>query len=238
MRRFVSSAAVLLSALLPSAALAQVGHPPGSSPYHDIPPGHTVYFTYGHLGGSGGKFGIGPHDGTLYGGRYDIRVSSLFGLGFAGAHGTMERQIVNPFIRVDDRVSGPVDQSLTLAEADLLFNLGGRKTWHRLAPLFSVGFGLAHASETPADTSGYNFGNKLYITPQLGLRAFVTNHLQLRGELRGVWWKLKYPVSFQQEPPLDPGTVDNPHAVIPNGKDTEWTGSLWLQVGIGYTFHW
>lgn len=238
MRRFVPTAALLASLLLPSAAAAQVGHPPGSSPYRDIPPGHTVYFTYGHLGGSGGKFGIGPHDGSLYGGRYDIRVSSLFGIGFAGAHGTMQRKIANPFIRVADRFSGPVDQSLTLVEADLLFNVGGQKTWHRLAPLIGVGVGVAMAGDTPADTSGYNFGNKFYVSPQLGLRAFITKHLQLRGELRGAWWKLKYPLSFQQEPVLDPGTLSDPHALIPDEKTTEWSGNLWLQVGIGYTFHW
>jgi hypothetical protein len=49
--------------------------------------------------------------------------------------------------------------------------------------------------------------------------------------------KLKYPSTFQFEPTEEPGTVDNPNAVIPpGGQLSEWTTSSWLQVGLGYSF--
>ena len=66
-------AAMLLFAL-PLAA--QVGHRPESSPYHDIRGGHAVTPYLGQFGGSGGRFQIGPHDGPVYGLRYDLRTGS------------------------------------------------------------------------------------------------------------------------------------------------------------------
>ena len=224
--------------VIPAAAQAQVGYPPEHSPYRDIPSGHTFTVTLGHLGGSGGRFGIGPHSATMYGARYDIRTGNLLSIGLAAAHGTADRLIVNPFVKLANRTTGPVNQSLTLAEGDLIFNLTGRKTWHGLAPLIAFGGGVAVAARTPADTSGFLFHNKFYFSPQLALRVFLTRHLQLRGSVQGIWWKLRYPVSFQQEPVEEPGTAAKPNAVIPDGKVSQWTGSIMLQAGVGYTFHW
>ena len=51
-----------------------------------------------------------------------------------------------------------------------------------------------------------------------------------------MFWKIKYPSSFQQEPPLEPGTVDSPNAVISDGRVSEWSATPWLQVGLGYSF--
>ena len=66
----------------PIASLAaQVGHRPESSPYHDIPKGHTVTAIFGQFGGGGGQFEIAPHDGQVYGLRYDIRTGSPVQLG-------------------------------------------------------------------------------------------------------------------------------------------------------------
>src|SRR5687767_14262521 len=67
--------------LIPTLAAAQVGHQPGKSPYRDIRPGHTLTPLVGLFRGGGGRFGIGPHDGTVFGARYDIRTSSALQLG-------------------------------------------------------------------------------------------------------------------------------------------------------------
>ena len=228
---------MLVAILLPGTAMAQVGHPPQSSPYRDIRKGHTFTALGGYLSGNGGDFNIGPHDGALFGARYDIRTASTIQMGVGVSHARLDRFIVNPFVRLANRRSGPVDQSVTFAEVDLQLNLSGGKSWHRVAPFVAVGGGLAFASSTPADTSQYDFGNKFFLAPSLGTRVFLSDRLHLRLEARATFWKLNYPTTFQQEPVEEPGTQTNPNAVIPPGdKLSQWTTSSWLQAGIGYSF--
>src|SRR5262245_3147959 len=126
------AAAMVVTAPVP--ALAQVGHAPTSSPYRDIRKGHSITVTYGHFGGDGGDFGIGPHDGPIYGIHYDIRTSGTIMAGLGVARGDLQRLIVDPFVERVNRVSGPVDQTVTFADFNLQFNITGGKTWHRLAP--------------------------------------------------------------------------------------------------------
>jgi hypothetical protein len=228
--------AVVTLAMLASPAQAQVGHEPAHSPYRDIRKGHQFTATYGQFGGDGGNFGIGPHNGPTYGIRYDIRTGSTIQVGLALAQGDLERLIVDPFVELANRVSGPVDQSVTFGEFNLQFNVTGGKTWNRLAPFLAAGVGLTFPTSTPGDTSGYDFGHKFYLAPSAGLRVFLADRLSLRGEARTVFWKLKYPTTFQQEPPLEPGIPPNSNAVIPRGGLEEWDSSSWLLVGLAYSF--
>lgn len=221
---------------IPAALSAQVGYPPQSSPYRDIRKGHTVTATVGYFGGDGGNFNIGPHKGTVFGGRYDIRSGNTIQLGLGFARGNMDRFIVDPFVTLANRRSGPVKQSVTFAEINLQFNVTGGKSWNRIAPYVSAGGGLAFAGDTPADTSRYDFGRKFYFAPAIGARVLLSDRLQFRGEARLTFWKLNYPTTFQQEPVQEPGTPQNPNAVIPGNKLTEWTTSPWFQVGLGYAF--
>ena len=231
------TAGVLASLALATPALAQVGHKPESSPYRDIRKGHTITALYGHFGGNGGRFGIAPHDRPVYGLHYDLRSGSTIQVGLGVARGKLQRLIVNPFVELANRVSGPVDQTVTFAELNIQFNLTGGKTWHRLAPFVNVGTGVTFPTSTPADTSKFEFGKKIYLAPSAGFRVFLTDRLHLRGEARVVFWKLKYPSTFTAEPPLEPGNPpDHSNAVITDGNTSEWTSSSWLQVGLGYSF--
>ena len=227
-----ATAMLALGALSPGIATAQVGHDPGRSPYRDIPKGHTVTGLAGLFGGTGGRFGIAPHDGPVFGIRYDIRTASPIQMGLAFARGTLERLIVDPFVEVADRVSGPVDQTVTFAEINLQLNLTGGKTWHRLAPFVGVGGGITFPSGTPADTSGFELGKKIYFAPHAGFRFFLTERLHLRTEARVLFWKLNYPASFTLEPTLDP---DSP-PVIDDGRVSEWSTTSWFQAGLGFSF--
>jgi hypothetical protein len=227
---------ILISTLFPVPGLAQVGHPPESSPYRDIRRGHTFTALGGYFSGNGGNFNIGPHDGAIFGVRYDIRTSRTIQMGLGVSYAELQRFIVNPFVRLANRRSGPVDQSVTFAEIDLQFNLTGGKSWRRIAPFVAAGGGFAFASGTPADTSQYEFGNKFYVAPSVGARVFPSDRLHLRLEARATFWKLRYPTTFQREPVEEPGTPGNPNAVIPGNNLTEWTTNLWLQAGLGYSF--
>jgi hypothetical protein len=225
-------AAALLSGLVLSSASAQVGHPPGRSPYRDIPKGHTLTPIVGAFGGTGGRFEIAPHDGMLFGARYDIRTSYALQMGVLAARGKLERMIVDPFVPVAERVSGPVDQNVTFVEADLQLNLTGGKTWNRLAPFVAAGVGLTFAEDTPADTSGFELGHKIYFAPHAGFRFFVTDRIHLRGDARVVFWKLNYPTRFTQPPTDDPSSPP----VIDDGNVSQWDTSYWFQAGLGISF--
>ena len=216
-------------------AVAQVGHEPGHSPYHDIHKGHSITAVFGHFGGSGGRFGIAPHSGNSYGIRYDIRAGSAVQMGLGFSRASLERLIVDPFVVLANRTSGPVKQTVSLAEVNILLNLTGGKSWRRLAPFVGGSVGLTFPSGTAADTSGFEFGHRFFLSPTVGTRIFLTDRLHLRAEARAVFWKVKYPSSFQQEPPDEPGTVDNPNAVISDGRVSEWTATPWLQVGLGFS---
>jgi hypothetical protein len=230
-------AGALLLAGLPAPLAAQVGHPPESSPYRDVRKGHTVTPIFGQFGGSGGRFEIAPHDGQIYGLRYDLRTGSTIQLGLGFARADLQRLIVDPFDSLSRRVSGPVDQTVTFAEVNLQLNLTGGKTWHRLAPFVGTGVGLTFPSGTPADTSRFELGKKIYLAPMAGLRIFVTDRLSLRGEARALFLKLKYPSTFEDEPAAEPGNPpDNSNAVITDGNVSEWTTSSVLLLGLGYTF--
>lgn len=223
--------------LLGAPLAAQVGHRPEASPYRDIPGGHAVTPYFGQFGGSGGRFEIGPHDGPIYGLRYDVRTGSTIQFGLAVARGHLERLIVDPFDSLSRRVSGPVDQTVTFAELNLQFNLTGGKSWHRFAPYVGSGVGLTFPSGVPADTSRFELGKKIYLVPTVGLRFFVTDRLSLRGEARALFVKLKYPTTFEDEPRAEPGNPpDNSNAVITDGRVSEWTTSSILLVGLGYSF--
>jgi hypothetical protein len=239
-RYFASLRMTVLSGLAllfgPIAALAQVGHSPERSPFRDIRKGHTLTAMGGYFGGSGGQFGIGPHKGGVFGGRYDIRTGSTIQLGLGVYHGKLDRFIINPFVLLVNRRSGPVKQPVTFADITLQFNLTGGKTWHRIAPFIGAGVGLAFAGDTPADTSRYDFGRKFYLAPSAGFRFFITDRIHLRGEAKAVFWKLTYPTTFQDEPVQEPGTPENPNAVIPGDNLSEWIASPLLQVGLGYSF--
>ena len=230
LRPFAIACAIAM--LCPALASAQVGHPPGRSPYRDIPKGHTLTGFAGLFGGSGGRFGIAPHDGTVFGLRYDIRTASPIQMGLLLARGNLERLIVDPFVELENRVSGPVDQTVSFLELDLQLNHTGGKTWHRLAPFVGAGVGLTFPSGTPADTSGFELGKKIYLAPHAGFRLFITDRLHLRTDARVIFWKLSYPASFTREPTLDP---DSP-PVIDDGRVSEWTTSSWLQAGLGFSF--
>ena len=236
MPHFSTGVALLSLFLIPSLARAQVGHRQDSSHYLDIRKGHSVTATVGYLTGNGGDLNIGPHNGAVFGGRYDIRTGRTIQFGLGLTHGSLDRFIVNPFVALANRRTGPVSQSVTFAEVNLQFNLTGGKSWRRIAPFVAASGGLAFATGTPADTSRYEFGNKFYIAPAAGVRFFLSERLHLRAEARLAFWKLNYPTTFQQEPVEEPGTPGNPNAVITGNNLSEWTATPWFQAGVGYSF--
>ena len=213
-------------------ASAQVGHAPEHSPYRDLRYRNSWTAILGHFGGDGGKLGIGPHNGSSYGLRFDRRMSGFAQIEVMATYSTLERLIVDADDSVATRVKGPASQSVVMAEVGLQFNLTGPKTWHGLAPYLGGGVGLAIASKTPQDTSGFNFGSKLFVSPNVGVRLFLTDRFSLRFEARWHLWKLKYPAAYELEPADEAGGTP----VITDGKLSQWAKGGWYIVGLVFSF--
>lgn len=232
-----------LAALLPCLVLAlaapplaaQVGHAPDASPFGDIRPGTAVEFWGGQAFGSGGPIPVGPRDGTTAGARIQLRAKNTLSIGFGGWWAGTERNIVDADLPVAERIRGPIPHRLFGGEATVQFNLTGGKHWRGIAPFAGVGIGGASGQGTPpADTSGYTFGTKFYFAPMVGTRLIVSSRAWIRLEARAYFWNLKYPPSYAEEPALDPGTEEQPNAVNPSGRRSQYVAMPALLVGFGW----
>jgi len=231
----------LLTAILlvaPAAASAQVGHDPRTSPYRDLKHGALLVPEAAIFQGSGGRLGVAPNSGVLRGFRAEIGGRGSITFGFEFATGTLERLIVDADDPVATRVKGPVDQTYSQFGITFLLNLTGGKTWHNLAPYVGGGLGVSSASRVPADTSGWNYGRRVYLAPTIGARYFLTRSIFLRAEARRQFVSVRYPDSYRQEPALDPGTATTSNAVLAGQRVKQWIGAGVYTFGVGIPFPW
>ena len=208
---------------------AQVGYEPRDSPYRDLPHATGISALGAYFDGGGGSVGVGPHDGWLYGGRFQIRSNRSLSLGASVLYGNLQRRLLDPSAPAGERDKGLVDESMIITEAVIHMNLTGAKSWHRMAPFLGFGVGAAFGGNTPADSSGYEFGTKFSFAPFVGLRFYPTSRLALRGEMRGNLWKLSYPISYRTT--TDDGTV-----IIADGAVSEWVMQPVYVFGLSYYF--
>jgi len=230
----------LLLLALATPLAAQVGHQPSSSPYSDLPHSKSLWVFYGDVAGDGGRIHVGPHNGKSYGLRFDLRLSAPLQFGLSLSRAELERLVVSADDSVSNRVDGPVAQNVTMFEVAVQLNLTGRKSWHHLAPFVGGSLGYAGGSALPAsvkDSSGYDFGGKLFLAPAAGVRVYLGQSIHLRLEARQLFWQLKYPARYILEPAAEPSAdPDKPNAVLPDGKRDQWSGARELRVGLGFSF--
>jgi hypothetical protein len=217
---------------------AQVGYDPGHSPYHDIRRGPVVMANFGYLGGSRGSVGVGLANGPTGGIRWEPQFGAI-GASLGVAYARTTSFAVDPTQDSASRKSGPFDNTLVLADAGLQLVLTGRKTWRGFAPFVGGALGVAVGSTESRDTSGYKFGTKITLAPNAGVRWYPARRLSVRGDVRLLLWKLKYPISYKVPPGPPTCTTGAPgcSAVLPTTASlTEWTSHPWATIGVGWTF--
>lgn len=227
--------AVCTLLLLPAGLLAQVGHAPERTPYRDLEGRTNLVPQGGLLGGNGGRLGLGPSNGPLYGLRLETVLSGPTD-GFVELMlGQPERTIVDPTAPAATRFSGPERSSLVMVDAGLSILLAGEKTWRGFAPLVGASLGLAFHRTPAADSvSGFRFNAKLATGPHLGFRYYPTRTISLRVEGRLLFWQLKYPTVYFQAPSQAP--LDDPVLDLASDPDSEWTSQPVLNLGLGISF--
>ena len=231
-------AVISVCVALPAALIAQAPSLSIPSPFHEIRNGRYIELIGGRVAGSGGPLQVGPRDGTAYGARVVFRAKNTIQISFGGWTAATQRSVVDPDDSVATRVKDAVDQRLIAAEASVQFNLTGGKRWHALAPFVGMALGMARGQnlDVGVDTSGYSFGTKFYFAPNIGTKVFLSQRAFVKLEARALFWKLKYPPSFGDEPADQPGTPESPNALNPTRKTGEYTATPALFIGVGWAF--
>lgn len=217
---------------------AQVGPDPGRSPFRDILHGNGWTVSVGQVFGDGGPLHLSPNSGTSYGVRYDIRLSGLL-QGYAELNYlALERQVLAPDDSVVNRFSGPFDATVWTPQIGLQLNITGPKTWHGLAPYLAIGLGAAVGEGMAQDTTSFNFGSKLLLTPSAGVRMYFSDRIHLRLDGQLLYWKMKYPSTWLGEPAAQPSGPGEPTTAPVQSQDDldDWVATPALRLGIGFTF--
>lgn len=223
-------AAVLLAAGPPHPLSAQVGHEPAHSPYHDVARGTVAVVTFGYLGGSRGGVGVGLSNGAIGGIRWEPQLGAI-GASLGVAYGRTTSFVVDPTKDSVSRKTGPYDNAVVIADAGLQLVLTGRKTWRGFAPYIGGALGVAVAGKLARDSSGYEFGSKITLAPNAGVRWYPARRLSVRADVRLLLWKLKYPVSYKV-----PNAIDQSRVLPVTAALDEWTAHPWTTIGVGWTF--
>jgi len=96
-----------------------------------------------------------------------------------------------------------------------------------------TGLGLVFDLNSPGDTTGslYRFGSKFTLAFASGVRWYPAQRVAFNADVRALFWRLKYPVSFHT--PLAP---DGSRVLPLTDKLTDWTLHPWITLGLGWTF--
>jgi hypothetical protein len=214
---------------------AQVGHEPGTSPYHDILLHSGPRFFVGHLSGDRGSAGAGPSNALTFGARYELPAGRSLQFQFTGAYMHGDRFILDPNADSNSaaRRTGPVKSDLGLVEVGMQLRLTGGKTWRGIAPYVGTGLGMMFDVDSPGDTtrSGYRFGTKVTLAFASGVRWYPARRVMIDADLRAHFWRLKYPLSFHSA--LAP---DGSRVLPLTAGLSDWTMHPWISIGIGWTF--
>ncbi|MBS1241383.1 MAG: hypothetical protein H6R40_810 [Gemmatimonadetes bacterium] len=234
-------AAILLCTLLavagrPVPLQAQVGYDPAKSPFRDIRSSTFLTLVGGYFFGDGGRVGVAPHDGPVGGIRLSFLANRSLQVGAGVLYGSQTRNLIDPNKTPAEQVTGTATHGTVWVEGSLQFNFTANKTWNGLAPFVGTGIGVSFTESVPEDPGNYTTGTKFFIAPMIGTRYFLTENLHLQVDARFNFWQLSYPSTYLQEPFEDPGTPNDPHAVIPDGRPKEWSVTPWVNLGLGFPF--
>jgi len=223
---------VLVGVVLATSRLAaqEVGHDPTHSPYHDVPRGGGPLLTFGYLSGSRGIAGVGPSSGPVWGLRWNARVGGMTTLVANLGYAQTDRFVVDPTDSAKYRTTGPFSSPTAMADLGLQFALSGGKTWHGLSPYLGTALGFAIQTSAPRDSSGYRFGTKFTLAPLIGTQWLPTRRVTVQADVRLVFWKLNYPLSYKQ-----PG-ADSTRVLALGAAESQWTRHPYVSIGVGWTF--
>lgn len=173
---------------------------------------------------------FGPQDAPLLSLRYTVRLSGPLELEARAGLAPSQRTLYapdpsNPLAPPQAR--GDVPATLALGEGAFRFRLPGPRTWHRLSPFLTAGFGVVadlRRSVTAEDSippdARFRFGTRFAVSTGAGTEWYLGPRWAVVPELRLRWWRLDRPRGLQQ------GATES----------SAWVPNLAVELGLAYTF--
>jgi hypothetical protein len=221
---------LVLAAGHPGTARAQevYGHNPETSPYRDVSSGHELSILGGYLVAGKDAAGVAPQSAALVGIREMIHLGGPITTFFRVQHSFSQRTVIDPTLPAPERVTGTIDQGLTIADANFGVNLTGDRSWNNLVPYFSVGAGAVSDLGAPHDVGGYRFGTSFTATFGGGFRWVTSGPLSITISANNYLWEHRYPGSYHT--PAADGTT-----VIPTTHKLDfWRNNGVYTLGVSY----
>ncbi len=225
--------ALLLTALPTHRLSAQVGHDPARSPFRDITTAQGITVFGGRFAGARTAAPVGARPGAFAAVRLETRLTgpldlyATFGQAYANRYQVFPGDTVN-------RVRGPIDQTLNVADLAIVLNITGAKRWHAFAPYAGVGFGLLSAAPGTTDPGGFRIGSNFIMAPTIGTRIFLARALAVRLEARDYWLRYEWPLAYYQPTDSTGGAVTP--VLGEDVKTRQVTHNFTLAVGLSYLF--
>jgi hypothetical protein len=189
----------LALAFVATTARAQVGHLPENSPYRDLEASQELSFFGGHYSAGQDPIGVAPRGGPMYGARYEIHVGGPAFLMARYAHVNSDRFPIDPTKSGAGAQLGRKTVSLNLLDVNLVLNLTGQKSFHKIVPVINLGAGIASCG-CSVDSDPYTFGTPFAFSFGGGLRYVPGGRLQLRADWGNYLYQLKYPAAYYLTP--------------------------------------
>lgn len=208
---------------------AQVGHLPSQSPFVDLESSQELTFFAGRLKTGMDPVGVAPRGGPMYGLRYEIHIGGPALLMARYSHVNSERFPIDPTKSGAAAQLGRRSVALNLYDVNLVLNLTGQKSFHRIVPVLNLGAGIASCS-CKADLDPYSFGTPFAFSMGGGLRFVPGGRFQLRVDLNDYLYQLKYPTAYYLKPTTGPAAADAKQA------RNFWKNNPAITLGASYLF--
>lgn len=193
------SAFVFLALFIPVlSASAQVGHSPESSPYQDLRGKHAVIISTGWMAPNVDPANVGPHNGMMWSGRYELFLTGPLWLTTRLAIApSIDRTVKDPDLPGPSHVIGTDSDPLVITDVGLALNLTGNKAWHGIAPRVSGSLGMASTFSSSYDLGGYRFGTKFVMGYGAGVRYVTGSQWEANLDITRFIWQNKYPETYR-----------------------------------------
>lgn len=228
MRRWL---AVTLAIVAAGPLPAQVGYAPSASPYRDLEFQRSWSLFGGGFRAQADPVGIAPQSGTMFGARFDGRITGPAYLSLRVAQATLEHRIIDPVKPIGDRHVGNQMLPILFADLGITMNLTGSKSWHSLVPMVSGGLGFSADLRGQNDLGGYRFGAPFTFTFGFGTQYVSHGTWGLRVDWTNYMYRIHYPDSyFVRSGPDDP-------VRLPGEPASFWRRNTIFQLGVIHYFH-
>lgn len=203
-----------------------------TSPYRFLTNSQELEFFAGHLTGNAGTAGLGVSAASVFGARYDIRVSGPFNFEGGVTLFPTTRSVLDTTTAAQDTFFHAVGQAkttLAIVDAGVRFDLTGPRTFHRLLPYLEAGIAAvlrardqASAADSVAAVLRYSPGTRFAGMVGAGVEWTPAEHVGLRLDARDYLWRITAPVGFL--------------VLSPSVPAKEWLQHYSVSVGLVFRF--